>query len=410
MIPYGRQSISEDDIAAVVAVLRSEFLTQGPVVPQFEAAVAGVVGAAHAVAVNSATSALHVACLALDVGPGDTVWTSPNSFVASANCALYCGANVDFVDIDADTLCMSVEALAIKLSHHKRAGQALPKVVIPVHFGGQSCDMAAIHALGLEYGFKIIEDASHAIGGYYQSTSAASQAESARRERVQTRTSSQQAFPPIGNCHFSDICVFSFHPVKIITTGEGGMAVTQSAALAERMRQLRSHGITREPSQMTERTHGPWYYQMRSLGFNYRLTDIAAALGLQQLQRLEDFVRTRLAIANRYDEAFRGHSRIGLQTVPPYTGSSRHLYVVRVPAEKHADVFSQLRADGIGVNLHYIPIHLQPYYRALGFKPGDFPVAEHYYREAVSLPIFFDLTEAQQAFVIRSVLDAVAKH
>jgi dTDP-4-amino-4,6-dideoxygalactose transaminase len=409
MIPYGRQSISEGDIAAVLAVLQSEFLTQGPVIPQFETAVAGVVSAAHAVAVNSATSALHVACLALDVGPGDTVWTSPNSFVASANCALYCGANVDFVDIEADTLCISAEALAIKLSDHRKAGLALPKVVIPVHFGGQSCDMAAIHSLGMEYGFKIIEDASHAIGGQYQPTRNASPAESTERDRLQTPTARHEAFQPIGNCQFSDICVFSFHPVKIITTGEGGMAVTQSATLADRMRQLRSHGITREPTQMTEPTHGPWYYQMRSLGFNYRLTDIAAALGLQQLQRLEGFVGTRQSIANCYDEAFQGHAKVGLQAVPPYTQSSRHLYVVRVPANKHADAFSHLRADGIGVNLHYIPIHLQPYYRALGFKPGDFPVAEQYYREAVSLPIFPDLSEAQQAFVIRSVLNTVAK-
>jgi UDP-4-amino-4,6-dideoxy-N-acetyl-beta-L-altrosamine transaminase len=390
MIPYGRQSISEGDISAVVAVLRSEFLTQGPIVPQFEEGVAGIVGAAHAVAVNSATSALHIACLALDVGPGDAVWTSPNSFVASANCALYCGATVDFVDIDSNTFCMSEAALAEKLAAHRRSNRPLPKVVIPVHFGGQSCNMADIHALAMEYGFKIIEDASHAIGGQYN-----------------PHTISKVPSGPIGNCQFSDICVFSFHPVKIITTGEGGMAVTQSASLAERMRQLRSHGITRDPAQMTEPSHGPWYYQMRALGLNYRLTDIAAALGLHQLQRLEDFVRTRQSIADRYDKAFQGRSGIDLQTVPTYTESSRHLYVVRVDEDRHRLIFDTLRAEGIGVNLHYIPIHLQPYYRALGFAPGDFPVAEQYYREAISLPIFPGLSEADRGFVIDRLITAV---
>lgn len=402
MIPYGRQSISEEDIAAVVAVLRSDLITQGPAIDAFEAAISKKVGANNAVASNSATSSLHIACLALDVGPGDTVWTSPNSFVASSNAALYCGAEVNFVDIDPSTLCMSVEALRAKLEDARQRSKPLPKVVIPVHFGGQSCDMARIRQLGSDYGFKIIEDASHAIGAGYRGdpTSPPSSAAGANLE---------VGFTPVGNCDYSDICVFSFHPVKIITTGEGGMATTKCPELAERMREFRSHGITRNVDRMTTPTHGPWYYQMRSLGFNYRMTDISAALGLSQLGRLNEFIQRRRSIAQHYDEQFSSNDKIGLQAVPEYTRSARHLYVVRVPEARHLEVFEALRAKGIGVNLHYIPIHLQPFYEAKGFKAGDFPHAERYYREAISLPIFPGLSLDDQGLVVDTLLDAVGQ-
>jgi UDP-4-amino-4,6-dideoxy-N-acetyl-beta-L-altrosamine transaminase len=382
MIPYGRQSISEEDISAVVSVLRSDFLTQGPVVPQFEQAVAQKVGAAHAVAVNSATSALHIACMALDVGPGDTVWTSPNSFVASANCAIYCGAKVDFVDIDPATFCMSEAALAQKLADHAQKGLALPKVVIPVHFGGQSCHMAAIAQLADQYNFKVIEDASHAIGGHY-------------------RGMQDQSFEPIGNCRYSDICVFSFHPVKIITTGEGGMALTNNPEFADRLQRHRSHGITNQPAQMQPRPESEiWNYQQIKLGFNYRLTDIQAALGLSQLSRLEEFVKKRQSLAAAYDDAFKANRSIQSQFVPTYTQSARHLYVVQVPANQQKTFYTQLYAQGIQANLHYIPIHLQPFYQAQGFKRRDFPNAEIYFQRALSLPLFPELSPEDQQMVI----------
>lgn len=380
MIPYGRQDINEADIASVVDVLRSDFLTQGPAVPAFEKAVAGFSGAQYGVAVNSATSALHVACLALGVGPGDTVWTSPITFVASANCARYCGAAVDFVDIDPSTCNLSTKCLEEKLESAEKNG-SLPKVVIPVHLCGQSCDMAEIFRLSRRYGFKIIEDASHAIGGTYRSV-------------------------PVGSCRFSDITVFSFHPVKIITTGEGGMAVTNDARLAARMARLRSHGITRDGSEMTHAPDGPWYYQQLELGFNYRMTDFQAALGLSQMQRLEAFVAARAAIARRYD---------GMLAALPVTvprqlsdaSSAWHLYVVRLSLDRirmsHADVFGALRSAGIGVNLHYIPVYLQPYYRSLGFEAGHCPEAECYYREALSLPMYATLSEGQQEMVFRTL-------
>lgn len=370
LIPYARQEISEADIAAVVEVLRGDCLTQGPVVPAFENAVAIQSGARYAVAVNSATSALHVACLALNVGSGDVVWTTPNTFVASANCARYCGAMVDFVDIDSDTWCMSAESLAQKLENARLADAILPKVVIPVHFAGQSCDMEAIAALGLKYGFKIIEDASHAIGGRYQGR-------------------------PVGDCSFSDIAVFSFHPAKIITTGEGGMALTCDSELAMRMTELRSHGITRDPTRMTSHPDGLWYYQQLELGFNYRMTDIQAALGLSQLSQLDMFVARRNVLAANYDVML-ADLPIPRQVVPDDVYSARHLYVVRVPPETHTAVFTQMRAKGIGVNLHYIPVHLQPYYRQFGFSEGQFPMAESYYREAISLPMYAAMTDAQQ--------------
>ncbi len=377
MIPYGRQSIDQSDIDAVVGVLRSAHLTQGPAVPAFENAVASSCGSGHAVAVNSATSALHLACLALGVGAGDLVWTSPITFVASANCARYCGASVDFVDIDPATYNLSAVTLARRLEEAEKAGR-LPKVVIPVHLCGQSCDMAAIHALGQQYGFRIIEDASHAIGGKYQGM-------------------------PVGGCRFSDITVFSFHPVKIITTGEGGMAVTNDAGLAGTMRRLRSHGITREADEMTHPPDGPWYYQQLELGFNYRMTDLQAALGTSQMRRIEEFVSARTSLARRYDALLSGLP-LSVPRQNPDALSAWHLYVIRLDLAacqySHAGIFQELRGAGIGVNLHYIPIYLQPYYQRLGFQQGHCPEAERYYAEAVSLPMYSGLTEAQQDKVV----------
>lgn len=383
MIPYGRQSISEADVAAVVGVLQSNFLTQGPVVPKFEQEVAFKVGATHAVAVNSATSALHIACMALGVGPGDWVWTSPNSFVASSNCALYCGGKVDFVDIDGQTLCMSVNSLKAKLNRNRSSGQPLPKVVIPVHFGGQSCDMAGIHELAQEFGFTIIEDASHAIGAHY-------------------RPSAEESFQPVGNCRYSDICVFSFHPVKIITTGEGGMALTNNEKLAKAMSRYRSHGVSSLPDDQQPRPANEiWNYQMLELGYNYRMTDIQAALGLSQLQKLDTFVCKRQELAHTYDEALQ---HLSPQKVPFYTQSARHLYPIQFPSDKQKYVHTSLKNIGIAANLHYIPIHLQPYYQKLGFKRGDFPASEAYFEGAVTLPLFPDLSNDEQQTVIRCLL------
>ncbi|MBE1427342.1 UDP-4-amino-4,6-dideoxy-N-acetyl-beta-L-altrosamine transaminase [Desulfomicrobium macestii] len=384
MIPYGRQEITQADIDAVVDVLRSDFLTQGPMVPRFEQTVANHVGAEHAVAVNSATSALHTACLALGLGPGDWLWTSPITFVASANCGPYCGAKVDFVDIDPRTYNLCPNALARKLEQAEREGR-LPKIVIPVHLCGQPCNMTAIHALGERYGFKIIEDASHAIGGKFRGEF-------------------------IGNCRYSDITIFSFHPVKIITTAEGGMATTNDARLAERMSLLRSHGITRDSGLMTHEPDGPWYYQQIDLGFNYRMTELQAALGVSQMKRLDEFVARRHALARRYDEML-----AELPVVTPWqhpdSYSGLHLYVIRLdPAQtgrRQLHVFESLRDQGIGVNVHYIPVHTQPFYRNLGFEPGDFPQAERYYAEAISLPMFHGMTEAQQDAVVEALRKAV---
>lgn len=373
MIPYGRQDISADDIQAVVEVLQSDWLTQGPLVPAFEKAVASYCHAEYGIAVNSATSALHIACLALGVGRGDLVWTTPITFVASSNCALYCGADVDFVDIDSHTYNMSVTALQAKLETAALSGR-LPKVVIPVHLSGQSCEMEAIHDLAIRYGFKIIEDASHGIGGKYKGQ-------------------------PIGSCQYSDITVFSFHPVKIITTGEGGMAVTNSRSLAMKMAHFRSHGIVRYADQMTQEPDGPWYYQQIALGFNYRMTDIQAALGISQLKRIDAFIARRHAIASRYNTILTAPG-IRLPLQHPDTHSALHLYIIRVEESGSAfsrlEMFTRLRDAGILVNVHYIPVYRHPYYQAMGFDPAAFPQAEAYYAQAISLPIFPGLTEAEQ--------------
>ncbi|MBQ0727886.1 MAG: UDP-4-amino-4,6-dideoxy-N-acetyl-beta-L-altrosamine transaminase [Thalassolituus oleivorans] len=380
MIPYGKQDITQGDIDAVIEVLGSDFLTQGPVIPRFEDAVKTSVGAGFSVAVNSATSALHIACLALDLGPGDRLWTSPITFVASANCALYCNASVDFVDIDPTTYNLCPQTLEQKLIAAELAG-VLPKIVVPVHLAGQSCDMKAIKALSDRFGFRIIEDASHAIGAAYGD------------EKV-------------GSCHYSDITVFSFHPVKIITTAEGGMAVTNDPVLAGKMERLRSHGITRDPHLMTHAPHGPWYYQQIELGFNYRMTEMQAALGCSQMTRLHEFIERRQQLAAQYAELLND-----LPLMLPYqletTASSWHLYIIRLQlselSKSHLDVFNELRSAGIGVNLHYIPVHLQPYYRQMGFADGDFPHAEQYYQEAISIPLFHAMTDEQQLQVATSL-------
>jgi len=376
MIPYGRQSIDAADINAVVEVLQSDFLTQGPAVPRFEQALGSYCGAAHGVAVCNATAALHVACLALGLGPGDLLWTSPITFAASANCALYCGAGVDFVDIDPKTYNMSVGHLAEKLDRAERDGR-LPKIVVPVHLTGQSVQMLEIAELGRKYGFRIIEDASHAVGGAYRNGM-------------------------VGDCRYSDIAVFSFHPVKIITTGEGGMAMTNDPELAVRMQLLRTHGQTRDPELFREDPDGGWYYEQVALGFNYRLTDIQAALGHSQLRRIDGLVERRRHLAARYDEAF-ADLPLTRPWQHPDSRSSFHLYVIRVDPSLRAPAYDGLRAAGVGVNLHYIPVPRQPYYRSLGFDPADWPEAELYYSEAITLPLYPGLSDAEHDAVISAV-------
>ena len=377
MIPYGKQDVNQADIDSVVSVLKSSFLTQGPQVPMFENALIKTTGVDHALAVNSATSALHIACLALELGKGDVLWTSPVTFVASANCGLYCGASVDFVDIDPATYNLCPKALEQKLVQAKKEGK-LPKVIVAVHLCGQPCDMKAIHTLSIEYGFKVIEDASHAIGGRYLEQ-------------------------PIGSCEYSDITVFSFHPVKIVTTAEGGAALTNSKALADKMALYRSHGITRDEALMKNASHGGWYYEQIDLGFNYRMTELQAALGVSQMSRLNDFVSARHQLSKRYDKKL-ADLPITLPYQLPNTYSALHLYVIRLNLNEitktHNEVFDELRENGIGVNLHYIPVHLQPYYQKKGFKYGDFPNAESYYSNAISLPMFHGMTHEQQDEVI----------
>jgi UDP-4-amino-4,6-dideoxy-N-acetyl-beta-L-altrosamine transaminase len=384
-IPYGRQDISDDDIDAVTAVLRSDWLTQGPTIERFETEVTGYCGAAFGCAANSATSALHLACRALGLGPGDLFWTVPNTFVASANAARYCGADVDFVDIDPLTYNLSVPALREKLERAQRAGR-LPKVLMPVHFAGLSCDMREIAQLARHYGFRIIEDASHAVGGGYGGAK-------------------------VGSCQFADMAVFSFHPVKIVTTAEGGMLLTNQPGLHASAARLRSHGITRDPQQMDRAPDGAWYYQQIELGYNYRMTDLHAALGISQMRRIDAFIARRRDIAARYDQAFAGLP-LGIPTGQDGAQSAWHLYVVQVDEARTGRsrrvVFDALRAAGIQVNVHYIPVHLQPYYRRLGFAAGDFPVAERYYERALSLPMYAALSDEQQSRVIDEVCRAIA--
>ena len=380
MIHYGRQDVNEADIQAVTEVLRSDFLTQGPAIERFERVVADYCGAKYAVAVSNATSALHIACLAAGLGEGDILWTSPITFVASANCGRYCGAAVDFVDIDEKTYNMSGDALEDKLRQAKKEHR-LPKIVVPVHLAGQSCDMKRIHALSEEYGFTVLEDASHGVGADYLTTK-------------------------VGSCAFSDMAVFSFHPVKIITTGEGGMVLTNDEDLYERLILFRSHGITRDPKKMTHEADGPWYYQQISLGFNYRMTDIQAALGASQMTRLDAFVDRRRALAARYDELLKD-----LPLATPYVlegaNPAWHIYIVRVDfsrlAKTKKQVFEEMKAQGFALNLHYIPVHTQPYYQALGYRMGDFPASEKYYEEAFTLPLYVGLTEQEQQRAVESL-------
>lgn len=380
MIPYGKQDINQDDIEEVIDVLRSDFLTQGPKIPLFEKAVSNYCSSKFSVAVNSATSALHIACLSLGLGKGDWLWTSVNSFVASSNCGLFCGAKVDFVDIDPHSYNICVDALEQKLIDAREQNK-VPKVIIPVHFAGQSCDMKKIHELSKCFGFKIIEDASHAIGGRYLGEQ-------------------------IGCCHYSDITVFSFHPVKIVTTAEGGMATTNSSKLADKMRLLRSHGITRDPKEMTKKTEGDWYYQQIDLGFNYRMTDLQAALGISQLKRIDNFVSKRHKLKKTYDRLLRDLPvEIPFQIDDSY--SAMHLYPIKLKLEllkySRSQIFSILRESGIGVNVHYIPIHIQPFYSAMGFKVSDFPVAHDYYSRSLSLPMQTLLNKAQQLKIVDSL-------
>ena len=388
MIPYGKQTLSEADIAAVVRVLQSDYLTQGSQVPAFESSLKNYCGAAHAVAVCNATAALHIACQALGLGKGDILWTTPITFVASANCALYCGATVDFVDIDPQTLNLSIPLLAEKLAAAQVSG-CLPKIIIPVHLCGEPCDMAALHQLAQQYGFKIIEDASHAIGASYHGGK-------------------------VGNCRYSDITVFSFHPVKIITTAEGGACLTNNAEIANKLAQLRSHGITRNPAEMQGEADGAWYYQQIDLGYNYRMTELQAALGVSQMTRLDEFVARRHALAARYDKLL-----ADLPLILPYRNpanqSALHLYPIQIQPENmqpesgktRQQIFDYLRAHGIGVNVHYIPVHTQPYYRQhFGFKQGDFPAAEAYYAHAITLPLYFSLSEDEQYTVVATLKQA----
>ena len=382
MIFYGKQSIDQSDIDAVVEVLKSDFLTQGPAIEKFEKCVAEYCGAKYAVAVTNATSALHIACLAAGLGKGDVLWTSPITFTASANCGRYCGADVDFVDIDPSTYNMSVDELEKKLQ--KIAVK--PKVVIPVHLAGQSCDMDKIYKLSQEYGFKVIEDASHAIGADYKSTK-------------------------IGCCKYSDLTVFSFHPVKIVTTGEGGMDLTNDKELHEKLLLYRSHGITRDTKLMTRPVDGPWYYQQIELGFNYRMTDMQAALGYSQMQKVDEFVSRRRYLAKRYDELLKNINNIQLPDQNEDTDSSWHLYVVRVDFSKISktkqQIFAEMKDRGICLNLHYIPVHTQPYYKNMRFEDGDFPNSEKYYEEAFTLPLYYSLTDEQQDYIVKNLVEVL---
>lgn len=382
MIYYGKQNIDEEDIKAVEQVLRSNWLTQGPSIEAFEKKVAAYCGAKYAVAVTNATSALHIACLAAGLRSSDTLWTTPNTFVASANCARYCGADVDFVDIESNTYNMSVQELERKLEK----AQKLPKIIIPVHFSGQSCKMEAIQNLSNQYEFTVIEDASHAIGADYKGMK-------------------------IGSCRYSTMAVFSFHPVKIVTTGEGGMVMTNREDIYEKLLFFRNHGITRNPEKMSKETDGPWYYEQISLGYNYRMTDLQAILGISQMNRIETFISRRRELAKRYEQLLKALP-LQLPWQHPDTNSSWHLYVLRLQLEKDkrskTEIFARMKEKGIGLNLHYIPVHLHPYYRNLGFRPGDFPNAEQYYRDAFTVPLYYDLTDEQQEKIVEALEEVMS--
>ena len=384
MIPYGCQDITESDIDFVGKVLRSEFITQGTVGKDFEHAIEEYCGVNYAITVNSATSALHIACLALGLGQGDWLWTSPITFVASANCGRFCGAEVDFIDIDPSSYNISIEVLTRKLELAEIVGK-LPKIVVPVHFSGQSCDMESIYNLSKRYGFHIIEDASHAAGGRYKGLQ-------------------------VGNCSYSDITVFSFHPVKMVTTGEGGVALTNDETLARKMTRLRSHGITRDEYEMVNIPDGPWYYEQIELGFNYRMTDFQAALGISQFKRLDSYVDKRTQLADQYGKLL-SELPIYLPEQSAYTNSSWHLYVICLDFEEisnsYKNIFNSMTKQGIGVMLHYIPVHFQPYYQSIGFRQGDFPEAEHYYRKAMSIPLFPTMSDVQQEKVVYSLSKAL---
>ncbi len=376
-IPYGKQKISNDDIENIIEVLKSEWLTQGPKIDLFEKKISNKTNSNFSVSVNSATSALHLSCLSLGVSSNDLVWTSPNTFVASANCALYCGAEIDFVDIDSRTWCMSEVELEKKLQKHKQQKLKMPKVVIPVHLSGQSCNMEVIHKLSKKFGFSIIEDASHAVGSIYKNK-------------------------PVGNCFFSDITVFSFHPVKIITTGEGGAALTNNKEIYTKLKRLRSHGITKDLNEMVNNRNGEWYYEQIELGFNYRMSDLHAALGISQLNQLDYFVKKRNQVSDIYKKTL-NFTKIKEQFVPEDVISSRHLYPIRVSKSERNKLFNLLRNNNFGVNLHYLPVHLHPYYRKIGFKEGDFPEAELYSKEAISLPIYPDLNKEDQMRIVDQI-------
>ncbi|MDX8549498.1 UDP-4-amino-4,6-dideoxy-N-acetyl-beta-L-altrosamine transaminase [Methanospirillum sp. J.3.6.1-F.2.7.3] len=382
MIPYGRQDIIQEDIDSVISILKSDFITQGPVVPKFEKAVVSKVHAKHAIAVNSGTSALHIACLALGLGPGDWLWTVPNTFVASANCGRYCGANIDFVDVDPETWNMSATKLSAKLEE-AREKKCLPKVVVPVHFAGQPTEQEKIWDLSKKYGFRILEDASHSIGA-------------------------SRNGEPVGSCRWSDITVFSFHPVKIITTAEGGMALTNDNELAQLMTLYRSHGITRDPDHLLSPSPGPWYYEQQMLGFNYRMTDIQAGLGLSQLQRLDSYVARRNYLAKKYSESLQGLP-IQLPSIDAKNISAFHLFVIRLKLDEllptRTEIFLQLQSKGIGVNVHYMPVYMQPYYQKLGFSKGQFPEADKYAEDVITLPLFPLMTDNEQEIVIKSLTE-----
>jgi UDP-4-amino-4,6-dideoxy-N-acetyl-beta-L-altrosamine transaminase len=381
LIPYGRQEISQEDIDSVIRVLKSDFITQGPQVPRFEKSVADYCHADFGIALNSATSALHIACLALGLGKGDSLWTSPNSFVASANCGLYCGAQVDFVDIDKKTYNISIPELEKKLAQAK-INNKIPKIIIPVHFAGQSCDMKKLDSLRQEYGFKIIEDASHAIGGKYLDN-------------------------PVGSCKYSDATVFSFHPVKIITTAEGGLVTTNNQEIADQISLLRAHGITKDSRLMSKEVEGGWYYEQIDLGYNYRMTELQAALGISQMERLDEFVSKRHALFKRYNSLL--HKSINKPYQLPDSYSSLHLYPIQVPQKVRKKVFNELRKGGIGVQVHYIPIHSQPFYKKLGFMEGDFPNSENYYKRSISIPLYAGLDFKLQDEVINVINETLDK-